>query len=285
MPIERDHLLNYRIPAVTQKVTRRDTILYALGIGLGDDPTDPRQLRFLYEQGLSALPTITTALAPSVSWMRRPDTGIDPDKVVHAEQSMVLHRALPVEGTFLSECRVLDVLDKGPGRGAVIHQERLIYDDRGQLISTLRHTNFYLGGGGFGGPPGPAMLPFVPPNRAPDIVDLRRTLPQAALIYRLSGDYEPMHADPSIAAKMGFSRPILHGLCTFGIAGYSLLARCCDFDPTRLRSMEVRFTAPVLPGETLLTEIWRMPDGAVFRSRVAERDIIVLDRGYATLTN
>lgn len=286
MTIDRDFLLKYKIPDVTQDLTPRDTILYALGIGLGDEPTSAQQLRFLYEKELLALPTMATVLARQGSWMRNPDTGIDSDMVLHGEQGMTLHRPLPVSGRIRSQSRIIDIIDKGSGRGAVFHQERLIYDEAGALLCTLRHVNFYIGGGGFGGPPAPRPQPAITmPDRPPDLVDERRTLPQAALIYRLSGDYEPMHIDPAVSAKQGFPRPILHGLCTFGIAGYSLLSRCGDGDPSRFREMEGRFSAPIFPGETVRTEIWKTPDGLRFRSKAAERDVVVLDRGRAVIAN
>jgi acyl dehydratase len=147
----------------------------------------------------------------------------------------------------------------------------------------MSSTTFLRGDGGFGGPSGPTPEPHRLPERQPDIsVDLP-TLPQAGLIYRLSGDYNPLHADPAVAAGAGFSRPILHGLCTFGVAGRAVLRACCDNDQRRLGSFRARFSAPVYPGETIRTEIWRDAQTISFRARVPERDIVVLGNGLATL--
>jgi len=176
------------------------------------------------------------------------------------------------------------VVDKGPGKGALIYSERRIVDRAsGELIATLTQTTFCRGDGGFGGPQRPTPAPHALPDRAPDFVCDLGTRPEAALIYRLSGDTNPLHAEPSHAKAAGFPRPILHGLATFGVAGHAILKAICSYDPSRLIAMDGRFSAPVYPGETIRTEMWR--DGGVisFRARVRERDVMAINNGRAKL--
>ena len=201
--------------------------------------------------------------------------------MLHGEQGLTIHRALRACGTLVGTTRIEEIIDKGPGRGALIYSRRDLHDQQtGELLCSLSSTSFCRSEGGFGGPPGPARAPHELPDRGPDLSCDLPTLPQAALIYRLSGDYNPLHADPAVATAAGFTRPILHGLCTYGVAGRAILETLCGYDPTRLRRMDVRFSAPVYPGETIRTEIWReAPGRAGFRSRVVERDIVVLNNG------
>jgi acyl dehydratase len=281
MAIEYQRLLNYPIPEVAQELTAKDCILYALGVGLGADPMDEQQLRFLYEDGLEALPTMAVVLAYPGFWMKRPDTGVDWVKVVHGEQGLVIHRPLPTAGKLVGRSRVTEIIDKGQGKGALVMSERLVSSADGTLIATLTSTTFCRGDGGFGGPNRPSPPPHPIPERAPDqTLDLPSLL-QAALIYRLSGDLNPLHISPNVAKAAGFPRPILHGLSTFGHVGHALLQLACGYDAGRLRSMQVRFSAPVFPGETIRTEIWR--DGGVvsFRARAVERDQVVINNGRA----
>lgn len=282
MAIDTDKLLAREFPEVEHRYTQRDTMLYALGVGLGTDPMSAEELRFVYERELRALPTMAAVLAGPGFWVREPDTGIDWVRVLHGEQGLVFHRPLPPEGTVRARTRVTGVVDKGAGKGALIYTERQGVDTAtGEPLFTVHHTTFARGDGGFGGPTGPAPAPHALPERAPDEHCDLPTLPQAALIYRLSGDYNPLHADPEVAAAAGYPRPILHGLCTLGVAGHALLRTCCGYDPARLRALQVRFSAPVYPGETLRTELWR--DGSVvsFRALVRERDAVVLNNGRA----
>lgn len=285
MPIDRDRLLGWEFPDVVQTYDRRDTMLYALGLGLGADPLDRTELRFVYEDGLRALPSMGVILGYPGFWLSDPRAGADWRKLLHGEQGIEILKPLPAGGTVVGRTRVLDVVDKGAGKGALVLTERSISDgSSGDLLCRLTSTSFLRGDGGFGGPSGPSQPPHPIPARAPDVEIVRKTLPQAALIYRLSGDYNPLHADPDVARSGGFERPILHGLCTFGVASYAILVGACEGDPDRLASLDVRFTAPVYPGETIVTQIWTEADGAVsFRARVAERDLVVLNNGRATL--
>ena len=283
MTIDYAKLKAWPFPELEHKVTSRDTILYALGLGLGADPLDENQLRFVYEDGLKALPSMVAVLAYPGFWLKNPESGIDWKQVLHGEQGLVVHRPLPAEGTVIGRTSITEIIDKGPGKGALLYSRRDVFDQAsGELLCTVSGTTFCRGDGGFGGPKGPTPAPHAMPERAPDLDCELRTLPQAALIYRLSGDYNPLHADPAVARTAGFPRPILHGLCTYGVAGHALLKLVCDYDPVRLKRLDVRFTAPVFPGETLKTEVWREGKGLFsFRCRAVERDVVVLNNGLA----
>jgi acyl dehydratase len=284
MALDYDRVKNWPLPEIRQKLEPKDTMLYALGLGLGADPLDAKQLRFVYEENLLALPTMAVVLAPLGFWMKNPDVGVDWKKLLHGEQGFVLHKPIPAQGEVIGRSRIVEIVDKGKDRGALAFIERTITDAAtGEIIATLNSTSFLRGDGGFGGPTGPTPAPHKLPERAPDHVCDLATLPQQALIYRLSGDYNPLHADPEVAAHAGFRQPILHGLCSLGVAGHAILKVACDYDPARLASLKLRFSSPVYPGETIRTEIWIDGGNVSFRARVVERDIVVLDNGLATL--
>lgn len=285
MPIDPDKLLNWRFADVRHSYGERDTMLYALGLGCGHDPLDAPDLRFVYEDRLKVLPTMAVVLGYPGFWMKDPETGIDWRRLLHGEQGLVLHKPLAAAATVVGRTRVTRLVDKGPEKGAFVYSERDVLDEAtGDLLATLSATTILRGDGGFGGASGPVPQPHPMPAREPDLSLDLPTLPQAALIYRLSGDTNPLHADPQVAAAARFPRPILHGLCTFGIAGRAILRAACADDPARLKEMHVRFSAPVFPGETIRTQMWR--DGATlsFRARAVERDLAVLDNGRALLS-
>jgi acyl dehydratase len=276
-------LMNRPFPDIEQSYTARDTMLYALGLGLGADPMDEQQLRFVYEEKLQALPTMAAVLGSPGFWVKEPDTGVDWKKVLHGEQGLVVHKPLPAAATVIGKLKITEIVDKGEGKGALCYSRRDIFDKKtGDLLCSVNGCSFWRGDGGFGGPSGPTPKPQAVRDSAPDASLDIKTLPQAALIYRLSGDYNPLHADPAVAKVGGFPRPILHGLCTYGVAGRALLQLACGYDPAKLKRMDVRFTSPVFPGETIRTEIWRQGGSKLaFRSKVVERDIVVLNNGYA----
>lgn len=283
MAVDYQHLLHYPIPEVRQKYTRKDTMLYALGIGLGADPMDEQQLRYVYEDGLQVLPTYPVVLGHPGFWWKKPDTGVDWVRIVHGEQGLIIHKLPPPEGELIGRTRVTGIVDKGAGKGILVYSERTLTDAAtGELLATLPNTTFCRGDGGIGAPTGPTPPVHEVPTREPDVSVTLDTLPQAALIYRLSGDDNPLHADPKVARAAKFDRPILHGLCTFGVAGHALV-KALDYDASRIASMHARFTAPVYPGESLTTDIWR--DGTLwsFRTRVATRDLVVLGNGRLQL--
>jgi acyl dehydratase len=284
LAIDYDTLINWKIPEVEQKLTKRDTMLYALGVGLGSDPCDENQLKFVYEQNLVALPTMAIILAYPGPWHAHPETGITRSHVVHGEQGFTIHRPLPVEGPIIGQTEIVNVIDKGKDKGALVLTTCTVRDKAtDEAICTLTATTFCRADGGFGGPSGPVKEPHPIPQRAPDVTCDLPTLPQAALIYRLSGDYNPLHADPSYARKAGFKMPILHGRCTFSIAGHAILKTCCEYVPARVKSMEGRFSSPVYPGEVIRTEMWRDGEVVSFRSTVPERGVTVLNNGRAEI--
>jgi acyl dehydratase len=282
MPIVYEKLLALKIPEVEHSYGPKDCMLYALGVGLGLDPTDEAQLGFVYEKTLKVLPTMAVVIGYPGFWAKELDTGIDWVKVVAGEHSLTLHKPLQPSGTVTSRTRVLEIVDKGAGKGAIIYSERTIDDKAsGERIATIVQTTFCRGDGGFGGPPREQRPAHPIPERAPDLVCDLPTRPETALIYRLSADPNPLHAEPAVAKAAGYPRPILHGLATFGVAGHAILNRMCGYDPGKLTAIAGRFSAPVFPGETIRTEMWR--DGKVvsFRARVVERDVVALNNGRA----
>jgi acyl dehydratase len=281
-----DAVRNFRFETVAHTYSRKDSMLYALGLGYGSEPTDPAQLAFVYEDNLRAVPSICCVLAHPGIWVRNPDLGIDWLKMLHGEQSFEIHNPIPPEGTVVGTYAIVAVEDKGAGKGAILHQIKTLNDKAsGRLLATVRSVLFMRsdgGRGGFGEVPEPAQpLPESAPSSACEIA----TLAQSALIYRLSGDYNPIHADPSAATKAGFEAPILHGLCTLGVATRALLTTFANGAPERLKSLSVRFSRPVFPGEPIKTEFFGTSGEVRFRSRVVERDVIVLDRGSAVFAN
>ncbi len=282
MAIVYDKLMALEVAPAQQTYGPKDCMLYALGIGLGHDPMNEDELPFVYEKNLKVLPTMGTVLGHPGFWHRDYNTGIDWVRIVNGEQGITLHQPLAGQGTAIGRMKVLEVIDKGAGKGALLFTERRITDKAtGEPIATVTQTTFCRGDGGFGGPPREAPPPHQLPERAPDAVCDLGTRPEAALIYRLSGDRNPLHAEPAVAKQAGFPRPIMHGLGNFGIAGHAVLKTFCNYDPQRLVAFACRFSAPVYPGETLRTEMWHDGDVVSFRSRVVERDVIAVSNGRA----
>ena len=277
---------------VNQHYTQRDTMLYALSLGIGNDPLDTSNLPFVYEgmdKPLQAMPTLSAVLGYPGFWAKEADTGIDWVKLVHGEQRTTIHQPIPAAAQVIGNTRITHIIDKGAGKGAMVVSERTVEGADGSLYATLQQVTFCRGDGGYsqqlGGQPSDAPLPALAatPDTAPQWIREHRIRPEAALLYRLMGDYNPLHADPRVAQAAGFDKPILHGLATYGIAGWALTQRVCGGDPSALQSLDVRFSSPVYPGETIRTELW--VDGKVvsFRARAVERDIVVLNNGRAEL--
>ena len=286
MALQYDELLTHDFGVIEHSYTTKDSALYALGTGYAFDPLDEKELRFVYEENMLAVPTLPVVLAFPGFWARESWTGIDWTKILHGEQGLRMHKPLPAAGTVTARTKITAIVDKGEGRGALIYTARDVTDKAtGEVYCTLTSTTFARGDGGFGGPDGPTKPVHQLPEREPDLFLDLGTLPQTALIYRLSGDDNPLHADPKVAAKAGFKAPILHGLATLGVAGHAILKTFCDYDPARFKSLDLRFSAPVYPGETIRTEMWRDGEVVSFRARSVERpDIVVLNNGRAEVS-
>ncbi len=267
-----------------QSWSERDSILYALALGMGSDPLDAHELPYVYEgRGLRVVPTWATTLAWTPFWQNDPATGIDWVHIVHGEEHVHWHRPLSPRGQVRGRHRLLAVEDKGPGRGCLIHFETLLEDAHsGEALASVRQVQFLRGDGGCGNwgdaPPAAAAVPAS--ARRVDSIDLQ-TQPQAALLYRqASHDLMPIHADPDVARAAGFERPIAHGLNTLGLAMRALLRHGA---PEAVRAMAVRFAAPGLPGDTVRVELFEAPEapnGLYFKAHAVERGVLLLDRGH-----
>ncbi|MEP0315990.1 MAG: MaoC/PaaZ C-terminal domain-containing protein [Hyphomonas sp.] len=259
-------------------------MLYSLGLGLGSDPLDERELPFVYEKDQKAMPTIAAILVRGLG-VTVDALGIDYRMSVHGEQSIIWHNPMPPHGRLRGEGRVLSVYDKGD-KGAVVNTETDLIDAETNIpLATVRVTSFARGDGNCGAPRDGAPPPHPMPDRAPDLVTTITTRPDQALLYRLSGDYNPLHADPGVALSAGFDRPILHGLCTYGLAARIILDAFGHFKPETLKELHVRFSAPVLPGDTITFHLWKSGTEISFTAHVRERDATVLKNGRAVLVD
>jgi acyl dehydratase len=273
-------------PLITrQSYSAKDVILYAFGVGVGqDDATDPDALAFLYEKALSVLPTMAIVIAAPPFWLDAPELEIDWRRVLNAGQELVLHRPLPVEANMSTELRIDAIWDKGADKGALMQSSRTLRDEAGIHYATIHQTHILRGNGGFGGRDMPKADAKGIPDRAPDAVVDLTTRQEQALIYRLCGDLNPLHIEPEVATAAGFPKPILHGSCTFGIVGRAVLQAAAGNQPDRLGSFGARFSRPVLPGDTIRSEIWMEgADDVRFRAKALERDVVVLDAGTARI--
>lgn len=261
----------------------RDAMLYALGVGMGADPLDPDELRFVYEHDLRVLPTFATVVAWGAG-IGPERIGLDRARTLHGQEKTTLHRPLPARGSIVADSRVVEVIDKGVDKGAVVVRETVLRDAAdGEPVATLIRTAFARGDGGFGGPTQGTEAALPRPGRPPDRVVELPTRPDLALLYRLSGDRNPLHVDVALARSAGFERPILHGLCTYGLTCRAVLLAFCDNDPLRLHSHAARFSAPVLPGDTLSVDLWRDGDAVFFEAHVKARGVTAIRNGHAVL--
>lgn len=267
----------YDFGSPEQAHRRRDSILYALGVGLGSDPCDTDDLRFLDERSLAVLPTFAITLCSPGQWIREPALGVDFTRLVHFAQSARFLAPLAPEGAVRGTAQIVSLTDRGEGRGALLVLERGIFEAKtGQEYCRLQQTLLLRSDGGFGGEPAPREARFAPEVTASSTYRYQ-TSPRAALIYRLSGDWNPLHLDPEIAREAGFPRPILHGLASYAIAGVAV-SRACGRDPVGVTHLACKFSGTVLPGDELLFEVWDdVADATRFRAKVGER--IVLDDG------
>jgi acyl dehydratase len=280
--ISYEALMNLKREGERFSYTDRETLLYAVSVGMGRDPLDANELPYTYEKAaLKTVPSMATVLT-RIPLLK--DCGYDYTRVVHGEQRLTLHRPLPPQAHLLADARVVAAYDKGPGKGALIYTEtevRLAGD--GQALYTLLSCTFARGDGGFGGPAGSGPAPHPIPAREPDLSEAFETRADQALLYRLNGDRNPLHADPELARRVGFPAPILHGLCTYGVACRAILKMAAGYDHRRIRALDVRFSRPVYPGETIETQMWLEGGTLSFRCIVSQRGAVVIDHGRCLL--
>lgn len=257
------------------------TMLYALSIGMARDLPNEQELQFVFEKDLCAVPTMGTVAAWGARDVRT--LGVDYSKVLHGEQKLTLHKPLPVAADVLVDTRTKGIYDKGKDKGALIVSEIAIrLADDGDPLCTLETTHFARGDGGFseaGGDSGRPAPPHSIPDRPADHICHMKTTISQPLYYRLLGDRNVLHADPKAAEAAGFDRPILHGLCTYGICCHAVLKTICNYDPAMITQFDVRFSSPVFPGETLVVKMWADDAIISFRARSLERDIVVINNG------
>ena len=281
MTINYDEIMNLKSENVEISYSDKDSILYSLGIGLGNDPMNLNELKYVYENSQSVLPSMATNFQYHSPLLLK--TNINFIMVVHGEQRLSITNALPVSGDFIANAKVIGCYDKGPARGAIIEVETTVKNKKNnEEICKLVSTTFARGDGGFGGPDSPKKEIFIPDGE-PDYVSEVSTKPNQALIFRLSGDYNPLHSDPNFAKAAGFEKPILHGMCTYGIACRSLVNEICENDASKLKRFDCRFSSPVYPGETIITEMWKKDKMIYFNSKVKERDKLVLKNGVGEI--
>ena len=281
MTINYDEIMNLTSENVEISYSDKDSILYSLGIGLGNDPMNLNELKYVYENSQSVLPSMATNFQYHSPLLLK--TNINFIMVVHGEQRLSITNALPVSGDFIANAKVIGCYDKGQARGAIIEVETTVKNKKNnEEICKLVSTTFARGDGGFGGPDSPKKEIFIPDGE-PDYVSEVSTKPDQALIFRLSGDYNPLHSDPNFAKAAGFEKPILHGMCTYGIACRSLVNEICENDASKLKRFDCRFSSPVYPGETIITEMWKKDKMIYFNSKVKERDKLVLKNGVSVI--
>lgn len=277
MPIQPHALRGHDFAPTTQRYDARDAIIYALGVGLGQDTCNPDDLAFLDERQLSVLPSYAVTLTSPGMWIRDAAFGVDFAKLVHFEQMAWFSNPLPASADVVGDARILSLTDRGEGKGAVLVLERTISDAVSRTLYCRLHQTLLLrGDGGFGGDPTPLQPSIIPAVDA-KLTARMRVSPRAALLYRLSGDWNPLHLDPLMAKQAGFERPILHGLASYAMAGVAV-SRACDRDPGSIGALGCRFSGFIYPGDTLDVRVWSTGDtSAVFQAFVGDRK--VLDQG------
>ncbi|HEX9847451.1 MAG TPA: MaoC/PaaZ C-terminal domain-containing protein [Acidimicrobiia bacterium] len=279
MPIDLDKAVGAELVGRSYTWSADDIILYNLGVGAGDPPAEPAELKYAYEGDLTAIPTFGTIPPFGIMMSIGAVEGIDIDmtQVLHGDQALTIHSPIPTSGTVTQDGRVAGVYDKGKGALIVLEVVSTL-EKTGARLFTNRSGIYVRGEGGFGGDPGPATSGYAP-DREPDHIVFSPTLPQQALLYRMaSGDKNPLHADPGFAALAGFERPILHGLCTYGIVCKAVVESALGGEPDRVRSYTARFTGHVFPGETLVTRVWEENEVCFVTAETKERGTVVVSQ-------
>jgi acyl dehydratase len=293
MPIDRDKALGASLGVTKGSYEPDDVILYHLGIGAGFAATDARELEYTFEKNLKVLPSFAVVANSSMTSRARRDAqagggglgkieglSFNPAMLLHGEQDIELHRPLPTSARFTSEGRVADIFDKG--KAALVIFEYAAREEGGAPLFTNRMSLFLRGEGGFGGPSGPKVGNEAP-DRKPDGVVESRTLPQQALLYRLCGDKNPLHADPGFAKMGGFDRPIIHGLCSYGIACKAIVDDALGGDVSRVARYQARFRGVAFPGETYRVSWWKQDSTILLEAKSKERDEIIISNAAITL--
>ena len=275
-------LREHKFETMITSHTDRDVMFYALSLGVCDNPFDENELPFVYEKNLRVLPSMSSVLASLGLWVTNKEFEINVVKLLHGEQRARYIRPMPPSAELRGEYRIGAVVDKGAGKGALVYFDKILSDNKtGDHLCTVSSALFLRGDGGAGGfGEAPEPLPGVP-ERVPDFIDEIPTSNRAALLYRLNGDRNPLHVDPELARKAGFELPILHGLCTYGICGFSVLRKAFDYDPTRMKSLDLRFSSPVISGQTLQVEGWDVDAGVAFQAKVKESNKLAISNGFA----
>lgn len=279
-----EKLLAYHIPDARDEYDPRDVIIYALGAGAGlSDQVDESSL--VFEQRLQILPTMALVLGTPGFWPMDPASGLDWLNILHGEQRLKILEPLDPVAIVTGKTKVANVADKGEGKPAMIRAVKELVTPTGRVLAEATETWVVRGAGGFGGErnlPGDPLPPV--PGRDPDFEVTLPTSRAQAAIYRLSGDRNPLHIDPDTARVAGFDRPILHGLSTMAVAGRAIIHACCESIAKNLSEINVRFTAPVFPGDTIRTQIWQDGNNVSFRCEAVEQGIIVIDNGTAKIS-
>ncbi|MBW1686771.1 MAG: MaoC family dehydratase N-terminal domain-containing protein [Deltaproteobacteria bacterium] len=288
MPVDREKALGASLGERESGWEVDDVILYHLGVGAGVPPTNPGELEYTYEKNLKVLPSFVVVaggrrravISGGGGGLNLPGIEFNLTQLLHGEQDIEIHKTLPTSAETHSSGRVADVFDKG--KAALVITEYETRDEAGDLLFTVRSSLFIRGEGGFGGPSGP-KVGNTPPERDPDGVVESVTLPQQALLYRLSGDKNPLHADPDFAKMAGFDQPIIHGLCSYGIACKAIVDHVLGGDPTRVARYQARFAGIGFPGETCLTSYWEEGDKVLLRMDSKERSAPIITNAAITL--